>query len=122
MSKKRILLIEDDLFLQKTISYKLEKEGYEMVLASDGREGLKIATTEQFDLIITDIMLPFVSGLEILAKIKTELQITCPVIILTSAGNENAVVEGFRLGAEDYIKKPFSPVELTLRINRILQK
>lgn len=122
MSKKRILLIEDDLFLQKTISYKLEKEGYEIVLASDGRDGLKIATTEQFDLIITDIMLPFVSGLEILAKIKTELQITCPVIILTSAGNENAVVEGFRLGAEDYIKKPFSPVELTLRINRILQK
>ena len=115
-----ILIAEDDLIMLKTIEHRLKKDGHTVILAADGREALKELEVSSPDLIITDIMMPFSSGLEIVEAAKKKAGKKIPVIVLSAMGQENVVLEAFQLGADDYITKPFSPNELSMRVKRYL--
>jgi CheY-like chemotaxis protein len=120
----KILHVEDDVIMLKAISRILEKNGYQVVSAKDGKQAFDILDIQKdFDLIITDIMLPYNNGLEIVAKIKTDSELRdIPIIIISSVGNEEIVRESFRLGAEDFIKKPVMSSELLIKIKRLIDK
>lgn len=116
-----ILIAEDDELILKTIEHKLLKEGHEVILTRNGKDAIETLKTREVDLAITDIMMPFASGIEILSAIKT-MGKQIPVIMLSSMGQEEVVLNAFDLGAVDFIVKPFSPNELTLRIKRFSLK
>jgi DNA-binding response OmpR family regulator len=118
----KILIAEDDIMMLKTLEFKLVKEGYEVVSCSDGREAMQKILSESPDIIITDIMMPFVTGLDIVNKVKIEKELDIPIIILSAVGLEKTVLEAFELGADDFITKPFSPNELIVRIKKLLIK
>ena len=113
-----ILVAEDDMIMLKTIELRLKKDGYNVIISQDGRDALKKIEDLSPDLIITDIMMPFSSGLEIVEVVKRKEGKRIPIIVLSSMGQENVVLEAFQLGADDYITKPFSPNELSLRVKR----
>ncbi len=116
-----ILIAEDDELILKTIEHKLLKEGHEVILTRNGKDAIETLKTKDIDLAITDIMMPFASGIEILSAIKT-MGKQIPVIMLSSMGQEEVVLNAFDLGASDFIIKPFSPNELILRIKRFSSK
>ena len=121
-SMAKVLIIEDDEIVWKLIEYKLKKENHELTWACDGLKALEILKTIKPDLIISDIMIPYMDGLQILTKIKADDELKhIPVIMLTSKARENDVIKGLELGAQDYIAKPFSPSELLLRVNKALK-
>jgi len=112
----RVLVAEDDELMLRTIEFRLKKDGHEVILARDGRDALQKVDEYEPDLIISDVMMPYLSGLEIVAAVKENRQI--PIVILSGMGHEDMVLEAFRLGADDYLTKPFSPSELSVRIKR----
>ncbi len=116
-----ILIAEDDELILKTIEHKLLKEGYEVIITRNGKDAIDTIKETEIDLIITDIMMPFASGTEILAAIRSFGK-KIPVIMLSSLGQEEVVLEAFDLGASDFMVKPFSPNELILRIKRLTAK
>ncbi|MES2701258.1 MAG: response regulator transcription factor [Bacteroidota bacterium] len=118
----KILLIEDDPLIQKTVELKFKKEGFDVVCASDGKEGLEKLATENPDIVLTDLMLPYSSGLEIVTAVKAMEGRNIHVIVFSSMGQEHVVEEAFELGADDYITKPFSLTELTIRIKKQLKR
>jgi len=117
-----ILLIEDDPLIQKTVNLKLKKEGFDVVCCSDGKEGVEKLKELLPDIVITDLMLPYVSGLEIVSAVKEIKEKNIPVIVFSGMGQEQVVEEAFQLGADDYITKPFSLSELTIRIKKQLKR
>ncbi|GCD77672.1 hypothetical protein JCM31826_11540 [Thermaurantimonas aggregans] len=121
MSKAKILVVDDDHLIRQAISFKLEKEGYTVKVANDGESALSMIENEKFDIIISDIMMPYISGFELL-KILKEKGSEAPILMLTALNSENAVVKAFDLGADDYLTKPFSPNELIMRIKKLLDK
>ncbi|WP_367209684.1 response regulator transcription factor [Sphingobacterium sp. R2] len=116
-----ILIAEDDELVLRTVEHKLVKEGHEVVLTRNGREAIEKINELDLDLVVTDIMMPFASGIEILSAIK-RVGKEIPVIVLSSMGQEEVVVDAFDLGASDFMVKPFSPNELILRIKRLKNK
>jgi DNA-binding response OmpR family regulator len=118
----KILICEDDEALISMIRFKLSRENAgEVITAMDGREAMHLLQHNTFDLIITDIHMPFHSGLEITHFVREELKKDTPIIILSAEGLENTVLQAFEIGATDFITKPFSPAELAVRIKRILK-
>jgi DNA-binding response OmpR family regulator len=116
----KILVADDDPIMRRIIELRLKKDGHTVVMVDDGRQALEHLTKdEKFDLVITDIMMPFSSGMEIVSKVKTNAERKIPVIVLSAMGQENIVLEAFNLGADDYITKPFSPNELSMRVKRL---
>ena len=89
-------------------------------MAQDGREAVDLIEKETPDLILTDIMMPFVSGLEVISHIRLKLDLDTPIIVFSSAGQEEMVIKAFNLGANDFMGKPFSPNELIIRVKRLL--
>ena len=118
----KILIAEDDEMMLKTMEFKLIREGYEVITCLNGNDALDKIVLENPDLILSDIEMPFASGLDIVNKVKVELKLNIPIIILSSLGLEKTVLKAFELGADDYITKPFSPNELIVRIKRLLLK
>lgn len=118
----KILLAEDDSLIQKTVELKLKKEGFEVVCCNDGKEALERVEIELPDLVLTDMMMPYASGLEVVSKVKSITVKKIPVIVFSTMGQENVVEEAFELGADDYVTKPFSLTELTIRIKRLIKK
>lgn len=116
----KILIAEDEPIMLKTLEMRLKKDGYQVISAVDGREAIKNIESELPDLIITDIMMPYISGLEIIGFVKQKIEKRIPVIILSGMGQENTVLEAFQLGADDFITKPFSPNELSMRVKRFM--
>ena len=116
-----ILIAEDDELILRTVEHKLVKEGHEVVLTRNGREAIEKINELDLDLVVTDIMMPFASGIEILSALKS-IGKKIPVIVLSSMGQEEVVVDAFDLGASDFMVKPFSPNELILRIKRLINK
>ena len=115
-----ILIAEDDELILRTIEHKLLKEGYDVILSRNGKEAIDHIKNSEVDLIITDTMMPFVSGIEILSALNLMEKI--PVIMLSSMGQEEVILTAFDLGASDFIVKPFSPNELMLRVKRLIAK
>ena len=115
----KILVAEDEPLMLKTLELKLKKEGYEVVGCPDGKDALHQLGYHMPDMVITDIMLPYASGLEIVNAVKAIGQKNIPVIVLSAMGQEKTVEEAFQLGADDYVTKPFSLTELAIRIKRL---
>ncbi len=121
--KYRILVIEDDEAISNVVELNLRLDGYEVFLASDGEEGLRLVDEVQPDLIILDVMMPKVDGWEVLMRLRERPKThDLPVIMLTAMGDEQSKVMGLRGGADDYVAKPFSPLELTARVKVILDR
>lgn len=118
----KILICEDDEMVLKMVEFRLRKDGYEIHLAVDGKEALEKIRLVQPDLIITDIMMPYLTGLEIVHQIRKDLSLKTPIIIVSSIGLEKTVLEAFQLGADDFITKPFSPNELSIRVRKLLMR
>lgn len=118
----KILVAEDEPLMSAAISGRLRSEGYEVIVALDGREALKAIESENPDLIITDILMPFTSGLELIGVVKSNPTFNIPVIVLSGMGQEATVMEAFELGADDFLTKPFNPGELSMRVKRALNK
>ena len=122
MAQETILVVDDNRqFLETLTTYMLTPLGYRVLHAYDGRKGLQVATTQAPDLIMLDMNMPYMSGLEMLAALR---QTTCraPVIFMTMDGSEQIAVEAFRLGVRDYLAKPFSLEELQVVLDRTLQE
>lgn len=118
---KKILVIEDDAALIEGLTASLKQEHYGVETAADGEEGLKKARKKNIDLILLDLMLPSINGEEICRKLREE-GIDTPILILTSKKEETSKVLGLELGADDYVTKPFSVLELNARIKAILRR
>jgi DNA-binding response OmpR family regulator len=118
----KILVAEDEPMLLKTIELKLKKEGYEVIATGDGRDAIARIEKDDPDLVISDIMMPYASGLEVVSLVKQPGRKTIPIIILSAMEQEKVVMEAFELGADDYITKPFSLNELSIRVKRLVGK
>jgi DNA-binding response OmpR family regulator len=116
----RILLVDDEQPVQKLLTYPLEKEGYEVVQAFDGQQALAQFEQQQFDLVVLDIMLPRMDGLEVCRRLRAKSQV--PIIMLTAKAEEIDKVLGLELGADDYITKPFSMREFRSRVRAALRR
>jgi len=116
----RILLVDDEQSIQTLLSYPLRKEGYHVVQATDGRQALDRFEEEPFDLVVLDLMLPKIDGLEVCRRLRTHSSV--PIIMLTAKSEEIDKVVGLELGADDYITKPFSLRELSSRIKAALRR
>ncbi len=117
----RILLVEDERDLRFSLVHNLEFEGYEVAEAADGANGLARAQAERFDLVILDIMMPGLNGLEVLKLLRAQ-NTTMPVMMLTAKGTEFDKVIGFELGADDYLTKPFGLGEFLARVKALLRR
>ena len=118
-----ILLVEDEPDLLELLGYNLRREGYDVRTAATGEEGLKLAMADPPDLVLLDLMLPRMDGLEVCRTLKSrEATRDVPVIMLTAKGEESDVVRGLEMGADDYVAKPFSPRVLLARIAAVLRR
>ena len=117
----RVLLVEDDSGVSRFIKKGLKEEGYVVDAAFDGEEGLHLALSQTYDLIILDILLPEMNGYEVLRKIR-EKGVVIPVICLTAKDEKEDIIKGLELGADDYLVKPFSFSELLARIKAVLRR
>ena len=121
--KETILIVEDEKDIVKMLDYNLKKEGYKILVAHDGEDALDMANTKLPDLILLDLMLPGVDGLEVCKELKSERKTaSIPVIMLTAKSQESDKIVGLELGADDYVTKPFSPRELIARIKAVLRR
>ncbi len=119
----RILLVEDEPDLLELLGYNLRREGYSVRTAATGEEGLRLAMADPPDLVLLDLMLPGMNGLEVCRTLKgREATAHVPVIMLTAKGEESDVVRGLEIGADDYVAKPFSPRVLLARISAVLRR
>lgn len=123
MPKEKILIVDDEKDIARMIDYNLKKEGFRTVLVHDGEDALRAAANDHPDLVVLDLMLPGIDGLEVCKKLKkdpaTEL---IPIIMLTAKTQESDKILGLELGADDYMTKPFSPRELLARVKAVLRR
>ena len=115
----KILLADDEPILLKTIGLKLQKEGYEVMSTSDGREAVEKIDAYDPDIVVTDLMMPYISGLEIVSIVRKKTHKKIGVIMLTAMEQEKVVMEAFELGVDDYVTKPFSLNELVIRVKKL---
>ncbi|MFC4103766.1 MULTISPECIES: response regulator transcription factor [Paenibacillus] len=116
----RILVVDDEERIRRLLKMYLEKEGYVIEEAEDGESALRMASGKDFDLILLDVMLPGIDGIEVCSRLR-QVKAT-PVIMLTAKGEEMNRVQGFEVGADDYVVKPFSPREVIYRVKAILRR
>ncbi|MBT3711610.1 MAG: response regulator, partial [Gammaproteobacteria bacterium] len=123
MSKKKIVIVEDEPDILEVLSYNLKREGFDVSHALDGIKGLALVEKVEPDLVILDLMLPGLDGLEICRRIKSVEKLKhIPVIMVTAKGEESDIVIGLGIGADDYVAKPFSPRELVARVNAAIRR
>jgi len=123
MSALKILVIEDEEHIVELLKFNLESNGYDVVSASDGLEGLNMVKSERPDLILLDLMLPKMDGIEVCKQVKSDSDLQeIPIIMLTAKGSETDKVLGLEIGADDYITKPFSIRELMARVKVVLRR
>lgn len=123
MSNERILAVDDETPILELLRYNLEKEGFRVSTAASGEEALRLVKTEQIDLILLDLMMGGMSGLDVCRKLKESKSTeSIPVIMITAKTEDTDVVLGLELGAEDYMTKPFSPKVLMARVRTVLRR
>lgn len=123
MPSETILIVDDEEDIIELIKYNLKSEGYTILTAMTGEQAIKIARKFRPDLLVLDLMLPGIDGLEVTRHLKKEVAtMDIPIVMVTAKGEESDIVAGLELGANDYISKPFSPRELTARIRAILRR
>jgi DNA-binding response OmpR family regulator len=117
---ERVLVVDDDATVADVVRRYLERDGYDVQLAVDGETALRLAAERQPDLVVLDLMLPGIDGLEVCRRLRAGSDV--PVVMLTALGEESDRVVGLQLGADDYVTKPFSPRELALRVASVLRR
>jgi len=117
---QKVLVVDDEPHIVELVRYNLEREGFQVTVAYDGQEALQRARTDRPDLIVLDLMLPYVDGLEVCRTLRRES--TVPILVLTAKDGELDRVLGLETGADDYVTKPFSPRELVARVRAILRR
>lgn len=123
MPKETILVIEDDSDIVEIIQYNFEREGYRVITASNGEKGIEASAARKPALIVLDLMLPGLDGIEVCKRIRSNPETrSIPIVMLTAKGEESDVVLGLGVGADDYVTKPFSPKELLARITAVLRR
>ena len=123
MAKECILVVDDEEDILELVRYNLAREGYQVISASSGEKCLKKARSEKLDLVVLDLMLPGMDGLEVAKKMKSDPNTKhVPIIMLTAKGEEADVVTGLELGADDYVTKPFSPRILIARVRAVIRR
>lgn len=123
MSKKKIVVIEDEPDILEVLSYNLKREGYEVTTVMDGTRGLELIRQQAPDLVLLDLMLPGIDGVEVCSAIKKDPRTQSTLIVMVTAkGEESDIVLGLGVGADDYISKPFSPRELVARVKAVLRR
>ncbi len=120
MTKRTVLVVDDEPQIRTIVEHKLQNDGYTVLQAADGYEALEVFRQEQPELVIIDLMLPKLDGFELTRIVREESPV--PIIILSAKGDDLDKAVGFRMGADDYITKPFSPSELALRVDAILKR
>ena len=122
--KNRILIIEDDSYISDMYKIKLESEGFQVIIASDGQKGVEQLNQQKPDLILLDVVMPKMDGFSVLQNIKEDPEVQdIPVIMLTNLGQKDSVEKGLKLGAEDYIiKAHFTPLEVVEKVKQFLNK
>lgn len=120
---EKIVIIEDESDILEMIAYNLKREGYEVLTSQDGEDGLEQIERSAPDLVVLDLMLPTIDGIEICRRLKSDLVTrTIPVVMVTAKGEESDIVLGLGVGADDYVIKPFSPKELIARVKAVLRR
>lgn len=123
MAKERILVVDDEEDILELVRFNLAREGYPVICTASGEDALKIARKEHPDLIVLDLMLPGIDGLDVAKTLKNEPKTRdIPIIMLTAKGEEADIVTGLELGADDYVTKPFSPRILVARVRAVLRR
>jgi two-component system phosphate regulon response regulator PhoB len=123
MAKERILVVDDEEDILELVRYNLTREGYQVSGAASGEAALKKAQSENFDMIVLDLMLPGIDGLEVAKQLKNRAATkSVPIIMLTAKGEEADIVTGLEIGADDYVTKPFSPRVLIARVRTVLRR
>jgi DNA-binding response OmpR family regulator len=117
---KSLLIVEDDQLIVTVLQRRLTKEGFEIIEANNGLEAKELIEKKVPDLVISDLMMPYLSGLELIELIRNQLNLTTPIIVLSAAGQEDTVLQAFQMGANDFVSKPFSINELIMRIKKLL--
>jgi len=121
--KESILVIDDEEDIAELVRYNLEKEGFRVLCAATGEDGIQVARSQTPDLILLDLMLPGIDGLDVCRQLKAETATKAiPIIMLTARGEEADIVTGLEMGADDYLSKPFSPRVLLARIKSVLRR
>jgi two-component system, OmpR family, alkaline phosphatase synthesis response regulator PhoP len=123
MAKQKIMVVEDDEDILELIRYNLDKEGYRVETAETGEAAVRKADSENFDLMLLDLMLPGIDGLDVARRVKKNSRTRhLPIIMITAKGEESDIVAGLELGAADYITKPFSPKVMIARVRAVLRR
>jgi len=123
MAKESVLVVDDERDILELVKYNLDKEGYQVTVVETGEDALAAARTRMPDVVVLDLMLPGVDGLEVCRRLKSDLKTRgIPIVMLTAKGGEADIVAGLELGASDYVTKPFSPRVLTARIKAVLRR
>lgn len=117
-----LLLAEDDQMLASLLQYRLEREGYKVIMTYDGRAVKESLQSALPDLIVCDIMMPYLSGIELVDFVRNELNSDIPIILISSASNDENIISAFEMGANDFVAKPMSPSELLVRISREIKR
>ncbi len=118
----KILICEDEEIMLTALEFRLRKQGFEVLIAENGKIALEKIKVEKPDLVVADILMPFVTGLELIEFVRKDMRNALPIIVISALEHEDVVLEAFRMGATDFIAKPFKPNELILRIKRIFQE
>jgi len=118
----KVLICEDDNLTLQALEHSIRIDGYETITAKDGLEAKKILADVHIDILVTDLHMPNFDGLELIQFIRNNLKRTFPIIMLTRVGSDDIVLRAFEEGADDYITKPFSPKELSIRIKKALMR
>lgn len=123
MAKPKILIVEDEPDLLEVMQYNLNREGYKVIACRNGEQGLSRIRTDNPDLVVLDLMLPGMDGLEVCRRVKADpVTRAIPIIMVTARGEESEIVLGLGLGADDYVTKPFRPKELVARVKVVLRR
>ncbi|MEM1336380.1 MAG: response regulator [Bacteroidota bacterium] len=122
MAERVLLLAEDDQMLASLLQYRLEREGYKVIMTYDGRAVKESLQSALPDLIVCDIMMPYLSGIELVDFVRNELNSDIPIILISSASNDENIISAFEMGANDFVAKPMSPSELLVRISREIKR
>lgn len=122
MEPKKLLLADDDAMLASLLKYRLEKEGYKVSISTNGKEFKQDIGNDLPDAIICDVMMPYFSGIELVDYLRNDLKSDIPIILISSASNEENVISALTMGANDFIAKPVSPTELLVRVSREIQR
>jgi DNA-binding response OmpR family regulator len=117
---KRILVAEDNRLILETVAQSLTREGYEIIKAADGRECMNQLEINDVDLIITDLYMPHLNGLEVISSLNNKMKSMTPIMVLSASGAEENVLKAFDLGVDDFMVKPFSLIELNVRVKKLL--